>query len=937
MLDAFTRFRWAALIAAVLTLPVPLTLADDVAAEEEASAAGARARRGREGDESGEAKRFKDFKEVTKDMKETEGLFSLYRHDPSDKSRDPETLYAKIPAKLMNEDLLFATSVSSGGNMTGWMWTDYLFRWEIAGNHVMMVVPDTRYIAKDDQPVADAIKRTYGSGYIAALPILSMTPAGDVLVDFGKLLKSDLAGLGFVGGEGRRGGGGGPANVRAELSKWSQVKSFPDNILVAVDLAVGQGQAGRSVGIAYAFQRLPKLGGYKPRQADPRIGYFTTVRVDWAKPNSEREVAERYINRWHLEKRDPSLEMSPPKKPIVYIIEKTVPVQWRRWVRAGIEEWNQAFEKIGFVDAIIVQQQTDDNEYKDYDPEDARYNFIRWTVTGRALAVGPSRADPRTGQILDADIVVDDAWVRAYVSQFDVLGPRGAAPMKGPGFAKLLQEYPDFVPKLLRPDPDAPVDALELRQQASLGEMLQPRFHDGHACTYAEGLVDELALAQAAMVATGLGKKVPERLIGEAIKELVAHEVGHTLGLRHNFKGSSWLTLEEIKHRRNSGDAPTTASVMDYNPLLFFADDDFEKVRHFVTTRIGPYDEWAIEYGYRVLGKGDKGEPEMLKEIASRCTQPGLDYGTDEDTLGAFSPDPYTNRYDMSSNPNEWATQRLALCAQLGANVLTWAAREGEPRYYITQAFNTLLAQKGRNFQYVARLVGGQHFHRDNVGDPNARAAFVLVDPATQRAALKLLRDTVLCDSFVGVTPEILNNLAAPRWSDWAGSAPPRIDYPIHDRVLSIQLATLIDLCSPPTLQRVYDAELKCADPERMTAAELITSVRDGVWVQLGAFQAATDYTDAKPLISSISRNLQVEYLNMMLALAQMPPGSGMSADLTGMVRFALRELSDRMGVVLGTKRGSDGKTPLDFASRAHLSECKSRIDRVLDAQFQAR
>lgn len=868
-------------------------------------------------------KRFPDMNELVKDMKPIEGLFTLYRFDPSDKNRDPEKLLCKIPANLINEDLLFATSIASGGNFTGWMWNDALFRWEISGGQLKMRVPDYRWVYNEDKPATEALRRTADSTFIAAVPILSMTPAGDVLIDMSALLKSNIADANIAGG-----------NLRPDLSKWTKVKNFPDNLLIEADLAFVQGLGGSEIGVAYAFQRLPKLGAYKPRLADQRVGYFLTTRVDWTKPSDAREVAERYINRWHLEKRDPSLEVSPPKKPIVFYIEKTVPVQWRRYVREGIEEWNKAFEKIGFVDAVIVLQQTEDNEFKDIDPEDARYNFVRWTMTGRGLAVGPSRADPRTGQLLDADIVVDEGWVRAFLSQFDTYGPTSMGVADGPGLELLMQRYPDFVPELLRPQqrtPAFPHLSTPVRENA-------PTWRDhracGSQCQYAEGMIEQIALAHFWMVATGTGKKVPERLIGEALKEVVAHEVGHTLGLRHNFKGSAWLTLEEAKARREKPDEPMVSSVMDYNPLLFFADDqNYENIKAMAPPVIGPYDYWAIEYGYKPAPSG-KSEADLLKEIASRCNEPGLAYATDEDTLGAFSPDPFSNRYDMSSDHIAWARSRLELCDKLLSNLNDWAAKDGEPRYYVTQAFNIITGQRARNYDYIARLVGGQTFNRNHKGDPEAKPAFELYPAETQRAALKLLNETLFSDTFMTPNPELLNQLAASRWMDGRDFGV-RVDYPIHDRITGLQASILMTLLAPPTLQRIYDAELKTTEANRFTVSELLTTVRDGLWKQLSGGPAAS--SDAKPMISSIARNLQLQYLNMMLSLAQMPPGSGMSADLSSMVRFSLRELSQRIGATLSAAGNSEGKSKIDFASRSHLAECKSRIDRVLDAQFQAR
>ncbi|MFO0838771.1 MAG: zinc-dependent metalloprotease [Phycisphaerae bacterium] len=875
-------------------------------------------------DKPDKPKRFPDFNEVIKDMKPTEGLFTLYRYDPDDKERDSEKLLCRIPRSLLNEDLLFATSISSGGPLTGYMWSSWLVRWEIIGNQLKLVTPDTRFAQPEDKPVSDVVRRTYNDGFIAAVPIVTMNPGGDPVIDLGALLKSNVADVDFIAGGGQ---------VRPELSKWAKVKNFPNNMLIEVDLAVSSRGSGGEVGVSYAFQRLPKLGGYKPRLADPRVGYFMTTRRDWSKSPESRETVDRYINRWQLEKKDPSLEFSPPKKPITFIIEKTVPIQWRRWVREGIAEWNAAFEKIGFVDAIIVQQQTDDNEFKDYDPEDARYNFFRWIVTGQGFAMGPSLPDPRTGQLIDADIIMDDSFVRAYMGSFDIFagGKNGYVASQGPGFQLLMKQYPEMVPNIFKyAEPQTELSRFDLDREL-MNEANDRMTRQGrHVCMYADGMSEEMAMMNFAMLATASGKKFPERLIGMAIKEVVTHEVGHTLGLRHNFKASSWLGMDEIKRRRNETDEPTVASVMDYNPLLFFADDDIEKVRHVMTPGIGPYDMWAIEYGYRAPGKGDKGEDEMLSEIASRGTQAGLAFATDEDTMGAYSPDPSVNRFDFSDSPLSWAKSRVDLTDKLLGNVCDWAIKSGESREYITRAFNILMGQRARNFSYVGRLIGGQYYNRDHKGDPDARPTFVIVDADTQRGALKMLLDTLFNDEFFKTDADVLNNLAVSRWWDWDTTPPMRLDYPVHDRIAMMQLSVLFEICSPPVMQRIYDAEMKATGANRYTAAEHITGLRDGIWASLSN-AGDGNYTDAKPMISSISRNLQKEYLNLMLSAAQMPPGAGMSADLNGMIRFAMRELSERIGKAL------EGKGKLDFATRAHLNECKSRIDRVLDAKFTAR
>lgn len=919
----YGRLVWLPLTAAVVALCGGATdgLLEEAAAQAALPPEAARATpAGKEQKGDKKPERWPDFKEVTKDMQEIPGLFTLYRYAPEDKERDPEKLLCRIPKNLLDEDLLLATSISRGGFFTGWMWGDALIRWQIAGNQLKLITPDTNYVQKENDPVTDVVKRTYNERFLAAVPIVTMVN-GDPVIDLGALLKSNLADVSFMAA----------GNIRPELSTWTKVKNFPDNMLIEVDLAIGGREGGTSVGVAYAFRRLPKLGSYKPRIADDRVGYFLTARIDWSKKHGERDTFERYINRWKLEKRDPSLEFSPPKEPIVFIIEKTVPIQWRRWVRQGIEEWNRAFEKLGFTDAIVVQQQTEDNEYAHIDPEDARYNFFRWIVSGRAFAMGPSRVDPRTGQILDADIIMDDSFIRAWMEDLDQFARAPVSGLAPPGLHEWLEQHPEL-------SQQRPWDRFAAVRSPTdeLIETAVSRLAAGgrHVCNLADGFKHQLTLAHLAMLATGTGKKLPEHLLGEAIREVVAHEVGHTLGLRHNFKASSWLSLDEIKRRRDETDEATTGSVMDYNPLLFFPGDEADKVRHYITPTIGPYDYWAIEYGYAVPEKG-KSEEELLREIASRCTQPGHDFGTDEDASYFGATDPVTNTYDMGANPIDWAHQRAKLCDELIQNLVDWSVREGESRYYARRAFEAIFIEKARNFSYVGRLLGGQYFHRDHKGDPNMRPAFMLVEPEIQRTALKTLAQTVFNDAYFQTQADLLNQLAPSRWSHFGTQPSQRTDFPIHDWIAFLQSWTLAPIMAPPILQRIYDAELKSTAADKLTAAEYIRSLRDIVW---NGLNRPTDraYTDAEPYLSSITRGLQREYLDSALVYAQLPPGALMSQDLHGMLRFALAELSEKIGKTLESARTSDGSR-LDFASRAHLSDSKSRIDRVLAAQFQGR
>jgi len=834
-------------------------------------------------------------------------------------NKKQDSLRAQIPAGLVGKQFLVATSMAGGPFATGFQLDHFLAYFDRMDKKLVLMRVDPRYVEPKGEPVADVIKRSYGGDIILkVLPIITMK-GGDPVIDLDGTLKGDFAGIGPWGG----------GAVNASLSKWAKFKAFPENIELEADLALMQKDSGRRILFHYSISKIPDSAkNYKPRVADDRIGYFLTARKDWSKKHDSKTLFDRYVNRWHLEKRDPSAELSAPKHPIVWYIEKTVPLKYRRWVKEGILEWNKAFEKCGFLDAIeVIQQEDYDPRTKDLDPEDVRYNFFRWIVTGRGFAMGPSRNHPLTGQIFDADIVFDDTMVRTYLDRYDYLTASDAhwKPFN-PMLDHFFETHPQYafrtpwenlLPKVkLQDDPH---ETFYDNLMAHMHERGRP------VCEYAFGMTQQLAFASVAMEARGI-RPDDEEFIGQIVKEIVMHEVGHCLGLRHNFKASTWLPMEEIEEHKLNDD-PNVGSVMDYNPPIVMPRDQSQG--SFTTRSIGPYDYWAIEYGYRPAGKPHKNDEEMLQAIAGRVAEAGLDYATDEDTMSFLSPDPLSNRFDMGRDVVAFAKHQTELANNLLKDMDSWAVKEGESYTRVRDILARVMGQRASATSFVARFVGGQIINRDHKGDPNARIPVQVVAPEEQRDALKFVCENVFAEGAYDIDPKLLKLLAPGRFYHWGSDDYDfQIEFNIHDFILSSQYRCLLSLLNPFTISRVHDNQVRFIDDQKAyTLAEHIQSISNVVWSELN--ERGREGSENDPYITSIRRNLQRKHLDLMMNLILTKPGTLTPADASSIARLSAAELSEKIGDVLD--RGD-----LDMTSRAHLVDVKKRIDKALEAEYSA-
>ena len=351
------------------------------------------------------------------------------------KSKDGN-VYAELPPNYATKRYFFALTVASGDKYAGLQSGEMYVYWRRYNNRLALIAPDLDTRATGDPESASSVNRLFTDSMILNVPIVTIGPGGGPVIDLDYLLVGKATK--FFGPQFRN-------QELMGMYKLQKAKAFPLNVELAFELPTSTGKLSS---IHYSISELSSKSGYRPRMADERIGYFTTSYSDLGQYDDDKTKVQ-FINRWHLEKRDPRLKMSPPKNPIIFYIEHTTPVRYRRWVKDGVLAWNDAFEKIGISDALeVYYQDAQTGAHMDKDPEDVRYNFVRWLNNDIGTAIGPSRVDPNTGQIMDADIILTDGWIRHFRYEFDSLLPR--IMMEGYSAETLgwLAENPNWDPRV---------------------------------------------------------------------------------------------------------------------------------------------------------------------------------------------------------------------------------------------------------------------------------------------------------------------------------------------------------------------------------------------------------------------------------------------------------------------------------------------------------
>ena len=728
------------------------------------------------------------FEYKIKDYKKVEGLFTFYVKEDENKA-----LMVINPDQLEKIYLASFTRQSGdayyfdGSSMMG----EFPIMFKKVGKKIQGIEVNIKFRADKDLAINKALESHISNSILYSSKILSKPSkdTGSYLVDASDFFLTDIGGLTAMKGSGIK--------FDKSNSYYNYIKSFPNNSEIDVSIHYRSSNPKYKFTLADSRSMIHKYhislslipdSDYSPRIADDRVGHFTTIYQDYSDTYKESPYV-RYINRWNLKKKYPEKNMSEPVEPIVFWIENTVPHEFRDAVKEGILKWNLAFEKIGFKNAVVAKQMPDD---ADWDPADTRYNTIRWMIQpGSAYAVGPSRANPFTGELYDADIRIGSDYLRFY--------------------------YTDFIEFI------DPIQMIEHEESID---------HSSHDCDYQNQMQHKMNYAWNYLTSTnqiGKSEKEMKQFVHDGIVDLILHEVGHTLGLRHNFKASSVFSLEQLSDPNFTDQFGVTASVMDYN-----ATNLFDGGENYFQTNPGIYDYWAIEYAYAEQPPYSmETESEFLERIASKSTQPLLAYGTDEDA-GGRGIDPYSNRRDMSSNPVKHYAKRIDIGNEFINNLLENFEKDGDRYPKIRSVFWQGFYEYYSGVRSAAKFIGGIKHSRHHIGQEYDEYPLEIIDLETQKEALDFYINYIFSKEAFSFSPELLNKMAPERFSDMEGDMwrMERLDFPLHSTIENLQNLALRNLFNHRIHKRIIDNEKKVTGPG-FELDYLFNEIHNSIWSEL--------------------------------------------------------------------------------------------------------
>jgi hypothetical protein len=795
----------------------------------------------------------KAYKDVITDKTQTmRGLFTVHKVD--------EKYFFEIADSIMKREIMaitrFTKVAAGAGIYGGELANQQVIQFEKGpDNKLFLRVTTLVSVANDSsQPIYKAVRNSNVDPIAVSFDIKALSKdSSGVVIDVTEFFKGDNQPVSLSANAKRRLGLGGLASDRSYIES---IKSYPINTEVrtlktfsasggsfsaspfpSASLPAASAAGAVTVEMNTSFIVLPKIPA-KKRLFDPRVGYFTedyTVYSD----DQQKVQQSRFIVRWNLEPKPEDLEkwkkgeLVEPAKPIVYYLDPATPKKWRRYLIQGVNDWQVAFEKAGFKNAIMAKEWPEDDSTMSL--EDARFSVIRYLASPIENASGPNAHDPRSGEIIESHI----QWYHNVM--------------------KLLHSW---------------------------------------------------YFAQAAAVDPGARKMVfDDELMGQLVRTVSSHEVGHTLGLLHNMGSSSRTPVEKLRDRKWLEENGHTASIMDYARFNYVAQPEDSVGRNGLFPRIGEYDKWAIEWGYGYVPGKDEQEDNLIlnkKYIDRLAKNPRIWFGTYE--FGNFS-DPRTQAEDLSDNPVKASEYGVKNLKRIMPKLPEYTKEDADRYENMSDMYRALYDQYSRYVFHVVRAIGGYYETPKSI--EQSGDVYEVVPKKQQKEAVNFLHKQLFTTPAWLMDKDIIN----------------KFSNPASNQVSSIQENALSSMLTTSRLGRMVTLTNRYDDAYQID--EYLSDIRKGLFSELGS----------KSKIDMNRRNLQKSYVEKLIGLVN--PPSGGSTGIT--ISFGSLSLSPDVSktdvssvtrahlVNLRNELSAASASYPDNMSRYHLEDLAVRIKRALD------